>query len=181
MFLKCSLRIAKSKWSCPLEWVCATEFGWSFLLFCRFCLSLSPARSFEVFGMNIEHWTYFWYVQLYAYAQIHPLGFALMEWLYYVNIMILIIFSLFQHHGAHRIKTHVQFACSTTQLRAKQCIAPIESSSVFRYSAVCMRACLYLCSNKNNIAKGNEIIFRCILSTPNKKTEKKWMDSNIPC
>lgn len=35
-----------------------------------------------------------------------PRGFALMEWLYYVNIMILIIFSLFQHHEARCVLKH---------------------------------------------------------------------------
>lgn len=57
----------------------------------------------------------------------HPLGFLslLMKWLYYVNIMILIIFSLFQHHEAHTFSTLKHtfnlHARKTWALHAKQC------------------------------------------------------------
>lgn len=57
----------------------------------------------------------------------HPLGFLslLMKWLYYVNIMILIIFSLFQHHEAHTFSTLKHtfnlHARKTWALHVKQC------------------------------------------------------------
>lgn len=62
------------------------------------------------------------------------------------------ILSLFQHHEAHRIKTHVQFACWTTELHAKQCIA---NRTIFRFPVFnCfVLVCLYLWWNKNNDAK----------------------------
>lgn len=93
------------------------------------------------------------------------------------------ILSLFQHHEAHRIKTHVQFACSTTELHAKQCIA---NRTIFRFPVFnCLNSFVCICDGiKTTMQKGNEIIFGCIPAAiwRNKKWEKKnGIESDILC
>lgn len=99
---------------------------------------------------------------VYAYAQTHPLGFALMEWLYYVNIMILIIFSRFFSIMKHIALKH------TFNLHAQQLSSMlnnallIEPSSVFRYSTASYSFVCICDGIKTTMQKGNEIIFGCI-------------------
>lgn len=151
-----------------LEWVRVPHsFRLKFSVVCAefaYLVSISANVNVCLCRVRYEHGAYFWSVPttVYAYAQTHPLGFALMEWLYYVNIMILIIFSRFFSIMKHIALKH------TFNLHAQQLSSMlnnallIEPSSVFRYSTASYSFVCICDGIKTTMQKGNEIIFGCI-------------------
>lgn len=167
-----------------LEWVTESTTQFSAEVFCcfaEFAYLFSISANVRV---RYEHGAYFWSVPTTVYAQTHPLGFALMEWLYYVNIMILIIFSRFFSIMKHIALKH------TFNLHAQQLSSMlnnallIEPSSVFRYSTASYSFVCICDGIKTTMQKGNEIIFGCIPAAIWR--EKKWdkkngIESDILC
>lgn len=125
-------RNEKERWCVSAEQWKTRIFRPHSLHYC--CHSVCACYLFEIehifsssFGVRAVRQT------LCVYAQKHPLGVSslvLMEWLYYVNVIIFIIFVLFQHHEAHththihrakHIKVHVEFTCSSQIYGALYC------------------------------------------------------------